>query len=328
MKILKVLMVLLSIITFATKVAIAASTKGSQAPTAPTVGAPTNTGGAAGVTKTVKEKLDGMKVTEAELKKYAMNGKVSAQKVKNLAELGVSTDDYEDYLLSKLEADLNQTCFICAEKRKSLNEKKKGAKAGAGEKVSSTAKVKLSEYFKHSGRYDFLRFGLGGRLLNSYTQDMQPGFNMSTSDSGLDLEWMAELKVWKIGLEYRPGHTVETETKIYGSSLGKEKLITELILIPKFYVVDKDDWDASLGLGMEQVRIEGALSMGGFKFRNDVTSMSYFVQLAGEYHLTSWASLRGAWEIGGPKMTNYIPGVPDQTLQGTGRVLGMAVVGY
>lgn len=194
--------------------------------------------------------------------------------------------------------------------------------------VTKTASFKLDIFIPDpltsTANHDHFQIAYGIRAFNGTDTSGQPtGFQTSSSDmTGNDMDLAILVKVWLVGVEYRPlGHTSKHDTKFYGSSLGGLNITTSNVILGKFYAVDEKKWNISIAYGTELTAIDGSIRMGGFKFQTSGDGWSPVLQLGAEYHLNKNWSLGAVYERSNIRIVTTIPGAPDLVTSRNDRVV-------
>jgi Outer membrane protein beta-barrel domain len=177
---------------------------------------------------------------------------------------------------------------------------------------------------------DHLQVSYGIRAFNGTNSSGQPaGFQTSSSDeTGVSDDLAVMAKIWRIGIEYRPlGHRSEHETTFYGSSLNGLGITTSNVIVGKFFAYDTCDWLAYVGGGAEETSIDGAISMGGFKFITEGDGWSPVLQFGAGYRLNKHWTIDMVYERSNIKIVTHIPGVPDLITTRNDRVIARVSLG-
>lgn len=152
------------------------------------------------------------------------------------------------------------------------------------------------------------------RTFNSLSNESQPnGFATMSSDQGKSsLEPFAQIGMDRFAIEVLLlDHSRDLVTKFNGSTLGKLKVTTGNTVIGKFFFWNSPQGGASIGLGTEHTKIDGAVSMGGFKFPTTGAGWSPVFQIGGEYRVGKYFTLGMDYERSNVRIVTTIPGVPD-----------------
>ena len=89
-------------------------------------------------------------------------------------------------------------------------------------------------------------------------------------------------------------------------------------MIAKLFLVDNSEWSLSLGIGAENNKIDGAVSIGGFKLPTTGEGWSPVLQIAGSYKITERISIGLGYERRNVRTIVTILRVPNLETANTG----------